>query len=70
MDIDKLKHDVKCFNCNETGHFHHDCPHEKCRINIHVMLEQLEDEEQDELSLELGIKELSMDDQEDFQSSQ
>jgi len=33
------------------------------------MLEQLEDEEQDELSLELGIKELSMDDQEDFQNS-
>ena len=58
MDIDKLKHNVKCFNCNETGHFRHDCPQDKRKINIRAMLEQLEDEERDELSLELGMKEL------------
>jgi len=69
MDINKLKCDVKCFNCNKTGHFHCDCPHKKYKINICVMLEQLEDEEQNKLSLEFGIKELSMDDQEDFQNS-
>ena len=56
MDINKLKCNVKCFNCNETGHFCHDCPHKRWKINICIMLEQLEDEEWNELSLELGIK--------------
>jgi len=65
MDIDKLKREVKCFNCGETGHFRRDCPHDKRKINIRAMLEQLEDEERDELSLELGIKEMQTEEEEE-----
>jgi hypothetical protein len=40
------------FNCNETRHIHHDCPHKKQKINIHAFMEQLEDDEFTELKEE------------------
>ena len=58
MDIDKLKRNVKCYNCNETGHYRCDCPHEKRTTHIRALLEQLEDEEMEELKIELGIVEM------------
>ena len=52
MDVDKLRRDIKCFNCNETGHMHRDCPHEKRKINIRALLDQLEEDEFKELKEE------------------
>jgi hypothetical protein len=46
MDIDKMKSDVRCFNCEKPGHFHYDCPKPKKKFNIWAQLITQYDEEE------------------------
>ena len=55
MDVDKLKRELRCFGCGETGHMRRDCPHEKRKINIRAILEQLEEDKLLELQNELRV---------------
>jgi hypothetical protein len=45
MEINKTRQTHKGYNCGQVGHFWHDCPEEKKKINIRAVLQDFEDDE-------------------------
>ena len=57
MEIDRLKN-VRCFNCDELGHFRDKCPKPKReKLNVRELWEQLEDDEKEEFYVEIRAME-------------
>jgi Retrotransposon gag protein/Zinc knuckle len=48
MDIDQLRKQNRCFNCQEVGHYGRDCP-KKQRFNVRAVAMEFTDEERQEL---------------------
>jgi hypothetical protein len=49
MDVSNTHQQTRCFNCGGLGHMHRDCPEEKPKMNMHVLMVSLDDEELEEL---------------------
>jgi hypothetical protein len=66
MEIDRLKN-VRCFNCDEFGHFRDKCPKpKKEKLNVRELWEQLEDDEKEEFFVEIRAMERMSLEEKDF----
>ena len=61
MDVSGTRQMMRCFNCGELRHMRCDCPKEKAKMNIHILMASLEDKELKELKAEIGIEEAEED---------